>query len=72
MTIRAEVDEDLCLSSGKCVADAPDAFQFDADEIAHSVDGGRAVDSARLAAIARNCPAGAIRLYDGDQAMDPA
>ncbi len=70
MTVRVEVDQESCLSSGRCVADAPEAFQFDADEIAHSVDGGRALDVARLTSIARNCPASAIRLYEGNRPVE--
>lgn len=66
MTLRAEVDQDVCLSSGKCVADAPSAFEFDDEEIAHSIDGARSLDGERLMAIARNCPSGAIRVLDGD------
>lgn len=66
MTLRAEVDQDVCLSTGKCVADAPSAFEFDAEEIAHSIDGARSLDDQRLIAVARNCPSGAIRVLDGD------
>lgn len=66
MTLRAEVDEDTCISSGKCVADAPSAFEFDDEEIARSIDGACSIDDERLIAVARNCPSGAIRVLDGD------
>jgi ferredoxin len=66
MNLHAEVDENLCLSSGKCVADAPSAFEFDPDEIARPIDGARALDREALLAVARNCPSGAIRILDGD------
>jgi ferredoxin len=66
MTRRAEVDESVCISSGKCVADAPAAFRFNADEISEAIDGARAIDERTLIAVARNCPSGAIRVLDGD------
>ena len=66
MTLRAEVDESRCISSGKCVADAPAAFRFDAEEISEAIDGASALDGRTLIAVARNCPSGAIRVLDGD------
>ena len=36
--LRIEIDQSLCLSSGKCVADAPHVFAFDDDEIATVID----------------------------------
>lgn len=72
MVLRAEVDPDVCMSSGKCVADAPQAFEFDEDEIARAIDGGRVLDRATLMAIARNCPSEAIQLFDGDDPVEPA
>ena len=58
-TIR--IDQELCISSGKCVADAPAVFRFDDEELAEVVPGGSA-DDARLLAVARNCPGRAITL----------
>jgi ferredoxin len=69
MTLRAEIDESICISSGKCVADAPTAFRFDADEISEAIDGASAIDEPTLIAVARNCPSGAIRVLDGDTAV---
>jgi ferredoxin len=66
MSLRAEVDESACISSGKCVADAPGAFRFDEEEISEAIDGASALDDRTLLAIARNCPASAIRVFDGD------
>lgn len=68
--VRAEVDQDTCMSSGKCVADAPGAFEFDADEISHAVDGASSLDRAALIAIARTCPSGAITLYQDGEPLD--
>ncbi|HEX6381830.1 MAG TPA: ferredoxin [Acidimicrobiia bacterium] len=60
------IDRDACISSGNCVADSPDAFDFDDDDIAMVKDGvGQLLDD-RLVRVARNCPAGAIILRDAD------
>ncbi|HVB42838.1 MAG TPA: (4Fe-4S)-binding protein [Streptosporangiaceae bacterium] len=64
MALLARVDKDVCISSGKCVADAQGSFEFDADEIAQAVDGAAALDRARLIAIARTCPSGAISVTE--------
>ena len=56
------LDADVCVSSGKCVASAPEFFVFDDDELA-SVDGD-AIQPADdiVLRIARACPSGAITL----------
>jgi ferredoxin len=60
------IDDELCISSGTCVATAPDAFAFDDDGIARLVPGATLPDD-ELLSIARNCPSGAIVLRrDGD------
>jgi ferredoxin len=70
MTYRVELDAELCVSAGKCVASAPGFFAFDADEIA-TVDhaGDRPTDEA-LVRIARACPSEAISLFDGDEIVE--
>jgi ferredoxin len=70
VSVRAEVDEDLCISSGKCVAEAPASFAFDDDEIAHAVDGAATLDRTRLITVARTCPSGAISVFEDDQYLD--
>ena len=70
MTYRVTVDADVCISSGKCVADEPEAFRFDDDDIAETVPGAPALPDRRLLDVARNCPSGAIRLFDGDTEVD--
>lgn len=54
------VDKELCVSSGRCVADVPEVFEFDGDELAQAAGDPGAVDAARLKAVARNCPGQAI------------
>lgn len=56
------VDQDECVSAGKCVASAPGFFVFDADQIADVDQDGIRPDDATLLRIARACPSGAIRL----------
>lgn len=65
-TCTATVDKDVCISSGKCVADAPDAFVFDDDEIASAVEGHPGLSDSALVDLARTCPSGAIHVYDAD------
>jgi ferredoxin len=48
------------------VADSPDAFDFDDDDIAMVKDGAAQLLDERLLRVARNCPAGAIILRDAD------
>ncbi len=62
---RIEIDSELCMSSGRCVADLPTVFRFDPDEIAELVPGADvSADPQLLVAAVRNCPAEAITLLD--------
>jgi ferredoxin len=70
MTHRIVLDPDVCISSGKCVADAPQLFRFDDDEIAELVPGAPAPPDDVAVEIARGCPSGAIRVLDGDAEID--
>ncbi len=66
MGLRLQIDTDSCVSSGKCVADHPDAFGFDDNELAVVLTAAGALsDEAKLKA-ARRCPSGAILLFDAD------
>lgn len=65
--IRVEVDRDLCIGSGDCVATQPDVFELDDEGKAVVLD----VDVAPIDDIveaARNCPVTAIFVIgeDGD------
>ena len=64
MAIRAEIDKERCISSGRCVGDEPSAFRFDTDELAETLPGVSTMDEQRLIRIARDCPGEAILLYD--------
>lgn len=62
MELAVEVNQDFCISSGKCVADEPLVFRFDDDEVAEPTGSTAGVNEARLIDVARNCPSGAITL----------
>jgi ferredoxin len=66
MGYSVSIDRDACISSGNCVADSPDAFDFDDDDIAMVKEGVAQLLDERLVRVARNCPAGAIVLRDAD------
>lgn len=64
MSYSARVDQEMCMASGVCVADAPSAFGFNADGLAEALPGAPGLGDERLVRLARNCPAGAILLVD--------
>jgi len=64
MPYTVSVDKEICISSGKCVADAPNAFRFDDDELAEPVSPNPGLPDATLLAIGRACPSGAISVVD--------
>jgi ferredoxin len=57
-----EIDPEICVSAGRCVAEAPSVFVFDADEIATVNAAGVWPSDAVLLRVARQCPSGAISL----------
>lgn len=62
MGVKVELDRDVCMGSGNCIAEAPGAFDLDDDGIAFVVDAG-AVSEETIIAIARKCPSQAIRVW---------
>jgi ferredoxin len=60
---RVAVDKQSCLSSGRCVEAAPEAFRFDADLLGEATEAARELPGDRLEAIARACPGHAIALH---------
>ncbi|KIE52448.1 MAG: ferredoxin [Acidimicrobiaceae bacterium] len=63
MSFRLEIESDDCMSSGKCVADYPNAFEFDEEELAKLVSEGSLSDD-EIIRVARNCPSRAILVFD--------
>ena len=66
MSYTVRVEKDMCISAGKCVADAPSAFGFDEDELAEVLPGAVALDDEMLVRLARQCPSRAIILVGAD------
>ncbi len=67
MAYEVRLDQDECVSAGKCVASAPGFFVFDDVELATIDSDGRRPGDDQLLRIARACPSGAISvLVDGD------
>ena len=69
--MRIEINIDDCMSSGKCVADYPDAFDFDDEELAVLRDGASGLTDEQMLRAARNCPSRAIQLFDDDGNVIP-
>ena len=69
MSYRVRVDKDLCMSSGRCVADQPRAFRFDDDEIAETTETVNEVADEALLEAARDCPSEAIEVFDDSGAQ---
>ena len=66
VALRVEIDQEECLSTGKCVADHPSAFGFDDNDLAIVLPGAADVRDEGLKRAARLCPSGAIRLFADD------
>jgi ferredoxin len=64
-----EIDKDVCMSSGRCVLDEPEAFRFDGDQLAEPTSAAAELPEDRMLAVVRACPSGAIRLCRGDDAV---
>jgi ferredoxin len=63
---RVEINRETCISSGRCVGDAPGAFVFDDDELATVGDAVSELAETKLLRIARDCPGEAIIVYGAD------
>lgn len=70
MAITVTVDDNVCISSGRCVADLPDVFRFDEDEIAEVKPDAALPGIDELVALARLCPSSAIQVAVDGQPLD--
>ena len=68
--IRIEVDRDLCIGSGDCVASEPDVFALDDEGKAIVLDPDAALTEDVVEA-ARNCPVTAIFVIGEDSDIYP-
>lgn len=62
MGYRVVIDQDECMSAGKCLTAAPTGFAFDDDELAVVLPGAEQLDDATLERVAAACPGQAITL----------
>jgi ferredoxin len=65
-SFRVTVDHDVCVGTGRCVADAPNAFELDEDQHSRPLPAAEELGDDELLVIARNCPTGAIVLTGAD------
>jgi ferredoxin len=66
MSYTVRIDKQSCLSSGRCVGAAPEAFAWDADHLADARPATASLSRERLVAIARGCPSLSITILDAD------
>ena len=59
-TVVVTVDRDLCMSSGRCVANVPMVFAFDDENVARVRDDAATLTFDDAADASAGCPAGAI------------
>lgn len=64
MSYRTTVDDEICISAGRCVAQRPDVFRFDADEVAEVIPGATLPPDRVQLDLARACPSGALQIVD--------
>jgi ferredoxin len=65
MGIEVEVDRDVCMGSGHCIAEAPGVFDLDDDGISFVVDTAAASEDT-IVDTARKCPTQAISVRRDD------
>jgi len=66
MAYRIEILVDDCMSSGKCVGDYPQTFDFDDEELAMLKEEGAVLSDDDMLRVARNCPSRALMVFDAD------
>lgn len=66
MGYRVTIDQDECMSVGRCVADFPAGFGFDDEELATVLAAVGELSDQQLLRAARNCPSRAIMVFDAD------
>ena len=64
MRYTVRVDKQGCIGAGKCVAYAPEAFDFDENDTSEPLPTIVDVPDAQILQAARLCPVSAITVYD--------
>jgi ferredoxin len=62
--VTVQVDRNLCIASGMCVASASTAFDIDGEGIAMPLPAVSELGSDRLQEIVARCPSGALSLTE--------
>jgi ferredoxin len=66
MSLRAEVDHDVCIGYAECARVASQAFRLNDDNQSEPIPGTSGGTDELLLAAARECPANAIRLISSE------
>jgi ferredoxin len=61
--VRVEVDADVCVGIGACVAAEPEAFELGDDGVSR-VHPSAQLSRVRAETVVNNCPSGAIRVVE--------
>jgi ferredoxin len=69
MSFRVKIDATACIGSGSCIAAAPAAFRRDDEGRAFPTPEVAGLKDEVLRDVARNCPSGAISLFDAEGEM---
>ena len=64
MRYTVKVDKQTCIGAGKCVAYAPEAFDFDENDASEPLPSIANVPDEQILQAARLCPVSAITVYD--------
>ena len=67
MSYTVRIDKQGCLSSGRCIGAAPEAFAWDEDQLADAKLAATSLSRERLIEIARSCPSLSIAILDEDR-----
>jgi ferredoxin len=66
VTLRIEIDRQVCMGSGNCQFWAPGVFDLDDEGVAYVVDPTAAPED-KVVLAAQGCPTQAIALWRGDE-----
>ena len=64
--LRIQIDRDLCVGFGDCVAEAPEGFRLDSENIAVFGDAAQSVERERMLRACDVCPVDALTVWDGE------
>jgi ferredoxin len=72
VSLTVRIDKRSCLSSGRCVREAPGVFAWDEDGLGDVRPDAPALPAERLLELARGCPGLAISVWDEQgRELDP-